>query len=130
MTEKKKKKNERCFSMKKVAGIFSRSKANKEKMQALGRDILEGTAARGIKNSQYWPFIKSLLTEINDEANKVLKERNAPDQNLRWANNRIETVDEFYTKLEAKIKTGDNAEKTFNKLKEIEDARPKRKNAG
>lgn len=125
-----KKENERCFSMKKVAGIFSRSNANKEKMESLGKDILEGTAAKGIKNSESWPFIKSLLTELNDEAGKALKERNASDQKLRWANNRIETVDQFYTKLEAKIKKGDTAEKTFKRLKEIEDARPNRKHAG
>ena len=111
---------ERTFSIKKVAGIFS---SRRNKVDDLEKDVTEMIAARGLKNSEYWPFIESLLTDLKNEAVKKLSQRDAPEQSLRWANNRLETIAQFYEKLEAKIKKGDYAQPIYTKLKEKQDGR-------
>ena len=113
---------ERIFSVKKLAGIFNK---NSDKSESLEKDIAEMTAVRELKNSKYWPFIESLLKELKDEAVKKLSQRKAPSEDLSWASNRLNTVSEFYEKLEAKIKKGDFAQQIYTKLKEKEDGRRK-----
>lgn len=96
---------------------------NSDKSDGLEKDIAEMTAARGLKNSEYWSFVESLLKELNNEAVKKLSQRDAPEKSLRWANNRLETIAQFYEKLEAKIKKGDFAQSIYTKLKEKQNGR-------
>ena len=119
------KSEKRTFNMKNLAGLFPRfGRVKEEEKLKLEKDLAEAAAARGLKASDNWPIVKLILDELKDEAVNKTSQRNAPDKELRWANNRFETIDQFYEKLETKIKKGISAQPIYSKLKEKENGRP------
>lgn len=109
----------RKFNVKQKLARFTMSK--QEKIEIYRHDAGAGEKVNKLyANKELWSVVKEHLDSFHDEAVKRISQRNLPDEELRWVNDRISLISEIYKKFDAKKKLGDLAQQ---KLKEMEDVR-------